>query len=99
MSIPPPIDADPAAITFRVGDLLVDTGRQRVSRDEVALALPKLSYDFFLVLIRGSPTLVTNDELLEKVWPTTVVSAETLSQRVKLLRDALGDNPRSPTYI
>jgi Transcriptional regulatory protein, C terminal len=36
---------------------------------------------------------------MEQVWPKAVVSPETLSQRIKLLRDALGDDPRSPRYI
>jgi TolB-like protein/DNA-binding winged helix-turn-helix (wHTH) protein/Tfp pilus assembly protein PilF len=99
MSIPPQAEADQAAITFRVGDLLIDTGRQRVTRDGVALMLPKLSYDLLLVLVRAAPNLVTNDELLDRVWPKSVVSPETLSQRIKLLRDALGDTPRNPSYV
>lgn len=33
------------------------------------------------------------------MWPGLVVSPETVSQRVKLLRAALGDNPKQPRYI
>ena len=90
MSGPPKAEADAVKITYRVGDLLVDTGRQRVMRGDQAIAVAGLSYDLLLVLIRESPNLVPNDELMDKVWPKSVVSPETLSQRVKLLRDSLG---------
>jgi TolB-like protein len=33
------------------------------------------------------------------VWPGIVVSPETVSKRVTLLRDALGDDPKAPRYI
>jgi predicted ATPase len=36
---------------------------------------------------------------MTQVWPGVVVQPETLSQRAKLLRDALGDDVQSPTLI
>ncbi len=84
---------------YRVGDLSIDTGPQVVSRDAVPIALPKLSYELLLVLARAAPNLVSLDELMRLVWPGVVVSPETVSQRIKLLRDALDDDPRNPRYI
>ena len=84
---------------YRVGDLTIDTGRQFVNRAADSIPLPKLSYDLLLVLARAAPNVVSVDELMGLVWPGLVVSPETVSQRVKLLRDALGDDPRSPRYI
>jgi TolB-like protein/DNA-binding winged helix-turn-helix (wHTH) protein/Tfp pilus assembly protein PilF len=84
---------------YRAGDLLIDTGRQRLTRDGAAISLPKLSYDLLLVLVRAAPNLVSLDSLMEQVWLKAVVSPETVIQRIKLLRDALGDDPRSPRYI
>jgi TolB-like protein/DNA-binding winged helix-turn-helix (wHTH) protein len=78
---------------------MIDLGRQRVTRGESHVPLPKLSYDLLLALVRAAPNLVSLDALMEQVWVKTVVSPETVSQRVKLLRDALGDDPRSPNYI
>lgn len=83
----------------RVGDLLIDTGRQRVTRGEHVIGLPKLSYDLLLALVRAAPNLISLDALMEQVWPKAVVGPETVSQRIKLLRDALGDDPRAPRYI
>jgi TolB-like protein/DNA-binding winged helix-turn-helix (wHTH) protein/Flp pilus assembly protein TadD len=84
---------------YRVSDLTIDTGRQVVNRAAEAIPLPKLSYDLLLVLARAAPNVVSVDELMGLVWPGIVVSPETVSQRVKLLRDALDDDPRAPRYI
>ena len=78
---------------YRVGDLLIDVGRQQVTRGGDVIALPKLSYDLLITLVREAPNLVSNDTLMERVWRKLVVSPETVSQRIKLLRDALGDDP------
>jgi adenylate cyclase len=86
-------------MNFSLGDLTIDTGRQLVSRGTDTVPLPKLSFDLLLALVRAAPNLVSLDELMRLVWPGIIVSPETVSQRVKLLRDALGDDPRAPRYI
>jgi len=84
---------------YRVGDLTIDTGRQTVSRGAAPIALPKLPYDLLIALVRATPNVVSLDELMRQVWPGVIVSPETVSQRVKLLRDALDDDSRAPRYI
>lgn len=84
---------------YEISDLVIDLARQRVTRAAAEIALPKLSFDLLLVLIRAAPAVLSNDDLMAQVWPGLVVSPETVSRRVKLLRDALGDDPRAPRYI
>ncbi len=84
---------------LRIADLVVDLGQASVSRDGELVPLPGLSFDLLVVLARAAPDLVTHDALMDRVWRGTVVSPETVSQRVKLLRDALGDDPREPRYV
>src|ERR1700693_4814665 len=84
---------------YRVGDLTIDTGRQLVCRGTNVIGLPKLSYDLLLALVQAAPNLVSADELMRRGGPGLVVSPETVSQRVKMLRDALDDDPRVPRYI
>jgi len=86
-------------LVYRVGDLEVDAGRVMVSRAGESVPLPKLTFDLLLALIERAPDVVSLDELLDRVWAGVVVSPETVSQRVKLLRDALGDDPREPRYV
>ena len=84
---------------WRVGDLVVDNGRQRVMRGDQVIELPKLSFDLLLALVRDAPNVVSLDALLTSVWPGLVVNPETVVQRVKLLRDALDDRAAEPRYI
>ena len=80
-------------------DLVLDVQRGRVTRGEQELPLPKLSYDLLLALLQASPTLLSQQALMEKVWPNVVIGDETLKQRVKLLRKSLGDKASKPIYI
>lgn len=84
---------------WRIGDLVVDAGQQRVVRGDEVIVLPKLSFDLLLALVHDAPNVVTIDTLLARVWPGLVVNPETVVQRVKLLRDALDDRVAEPRYI
>jgi TolB-like protein/DNA-binding winged helix-turn-helix (wHTH) protein/Tfp pilus assembly protein PilF len=94
-----PPENDPQTPVYRVGDLVVDTGRAAVARDGQAVALPKLTFDLLLALIEAAPCVVSHDELMHRVWPGLVVGPETVSQRVKLLRASLDDDPKAPRYV
>ena len=89
----------PQRTVWRVGDLVIDEGQQRVTRGDAVIELPKLSFDLLLALVRNAPNVVSNDELLTRVWPGLVVNPETVVQRVKMLRDALDDPAAEPRYI
>ncbi|MEZ9198822.1 winged helix-turn-helix domain-containing protein [Shewanella sp. 10N.286.54.B9] len=61
--------------------------------------MPWLSYQLLCTLLEAAPAILSQQQLVEKVWPDTVVGNETLKQRVKLLRRALADNASQPKYI
>jgi len=84
---------------YRVGDLVVDARAAVVSRAGHAISLPPLTFNLLMALVREAPQLVRRDDLLSSVWPGEFVSDETLSQRVRLLRRALGDESDKPRYI
>jgi TolB-like protein/DNA-binding winged helix-turn-helix (wHTH) protein/tetratricopeptide (TPR) repeat protein len=84
---------------WQVGDLTIDVGAQTIYRHGSPIVLPQLSFRFLLALVRSAPRLMSTDDLLEQVWAGVFVNAETVTQRAKLLRDALGDNPREPRYL
>ena len=68
-------------------------------RGRADVALPNLSFRLLVALIESAPNVLSNDRLMELVWPGQVVSPETVNKRVKLLRDALGEDVREPRYI
>jgi TolB-like protein/DNA-binding winged helix-turn-helix (wHTH) protein len=97
----PPLTPDNGTVPprFRIGDLQVDIGKAEVTRGDEKIALPKLSFDLLCALISAAPAIVTNDDLLQQVWPGLLVSPESVAQRVKLLRSAIGDDSQQPRYI
>ncbi|MDH3641319.1 MAG: winged helix-turn-helix domain-containing protein [Gammaproteobacteria bacterium] len=84
---------------LEIGDLIFDRGRHQVSRAGQVIDLPKLSYRLFAALIDAAPNFLSHDELVESVWPGRVISPETVTQRVRLLRQALGDDASEPRYV
>jgi TolB-like protein/DNA-binding winged helix-turn-helix (wHTH) protein/Tfp pilus assembly protein PilF len=84
---------------FEVDDLIVDRGQRRITRAGNEIPLSHLSFELLVTLARAAPDVVTFDQLTARVWPGLVITPETISQRVKLVRDALGDDPHAPRYI
>ncbi|HEX4023520.1 MAG TPA: winged helix-turn-helix domain-containing protein [Steroidobacteraceae bacterium] len=89
----------PAVGCYRIDDLLIDARARRVTRDGIDLVITSLSFDLLLALVCAAPDLVTFDAIMGQVWPGVVVSPETITQRVKLVRQALGDSADHPRYI
>jgi len=50
-------------------------------------------------LVEHAGRLVTQDELLDAVWPDTHVQPEVLKRHIFEVRVLLGDDPKNPTYI
>lgn len=84
---------------YRVGNLILDAGRQELRRGAKPIHLGPLSYRLLLALIDAAPNVVSHDALADTVWGGRAVSPETISQRAKLLREALGDDAHHPRYI
>src|SRR5262245_64638543 len=92
-------DLTPDPVGYQVDDLTIDLAPRRVRRAEAVIPLKALSFDLLVTLARAAPNLVSFDQLNERVWPGLVITPETIVQRVKLLRGALGDDPHAPRYI
>lgn len=84
---------------FRIGALTLDTGRRLLLRDSKRIALGPLTYRLLLTLVEAAPNVVSHDELVRSIWAGRSVSPETISQRIKLLRDALADDAHNPRYL
>jgi TolB-like protein/DNA-binding winged helix-turn-helix (wHTH) protein/Flp pilus assembly protein TadD len=82
-----------------IGDLLLDVSTQTVSRSGETIDLPRLSYRLLLALADAAPAVLTHDAIVEHVWDGRVVSPETVTQRIKLLRKSLGDDAVHPRYV
>jgi len=84
---------------LRLLDIEIDLASGTVWRAGEVVDLPDLSYRLLAALVERAPVMISKDDLIDSVWGEVVVSDETLMQRVKLLRQALGDDSQNPRYI
>ena len=84
-------EATPAP-RYRIDGFLLDLGACQLARNGSVVELPKLSFDLLAALAGHAPNVVTLDQLIDEVWDGRIVAEETVTQRVKLLRDALSEH-------
>ena len=85
---------------YQFEDLELDIGRRELSREGIPVKLPKLSFNLLQALVEAAPDLLTHEEIIDRVWGADrVITPENLSQRVKMLRESLGDDAQHPRYI
>jgi len=84
---------------IQFGNVEIDRGNDRVTRNGEIVKLKPLELKLLLYLIDNSDKRVTKDELLDKVWGDSFIGEGTLSVHIRHLREKLEDNPSSPQYI
>ena len=84
---------------YRIGDLILDVDARLLTRAGELLALPPKTFELLHELVRRAPGVVRRQELIDTVWPDEIVNDEALTQRVMLLRRALGDDPKAARFI
>jgi DNA-binding winged helix-turn-helix (wHTH) protein len=100
MTISEIVSASPAeSKTIRLADLEVDLLKQTVRRAGRRLPVKGRSFKLLQLLIEQYPQTAGHRELLDTVWNGLVVTPDTLSQRVRLLRKALGGDNGNDAYI
>ncbi len=66
---------------------------------ETRIHLPPKAFSVLQMLVEHAGSLVTHNELMDRVWPDTFVQPEVLSSHVRDIRAALGDSARKPRFI
>jgi DNA-binding winged helix-turn-helix (wHTH) protein/Flp pilus assembly protein TadD len=84
---------------FRFGPFVLERAAYRVVREGHDLAMTPKLVDVLLYFVSRPSVLVTKEELLSAIWPDVNVTENALTQAISDLRQALGDDPASPTYI
>ncbi|MBV1908005.1 MAG: winged helix-turn-helix domain-containing protein [Kangiellaceae bacterium] len=84
---------------FKIGDWVVEPSFNRIKQGAIERNLVPKVMKLLLVLANKQGELVSQDELLNAVWPEQVVSDSSLYQAIAKLRKALGDTAIDPIYI
>ncbi len=84
---------------LRIGEWWADRTTNELGRAGDTVRIEPKAMEVLMVLAARAGRVVSREELLVAVWPGVVVGDEALTQSIIKLRRALGDNPRSPSYI
>ena len=79
--------------------LRLDLKSGRMWKGERQIELRPKPWELMLYMARRPGELLSKQELMDAVWPDTIVSDSSLNQAVKELRKALADDARSPRFI
>lgn len=88
------------AIAFVLGDFALDYAAQEVRIGGARVPLTSTEYRLLEELVRNAGTMLTHQQLLERVWgPEYVNDTHYLKVFVQRLRHKLNDDPHHPRYI
>jgi len=87
------------SVAFRIGEWRIDPALDEISRDGVTVKLEPRTMRVLVCLAERAGEVVSVNELLDRVWKDLVVTQYSVYQAIAVLRRALGDDPKAPTYI
>ena len=89
----------PTGARLRIGEWWADRAANELGRAGESVRIEPKAMEVLMLLAEHGDRVVSREELLNAVWPGVVVGDEALTQSVIKLRRALGDDPRTPSYI
>jgi predicted ATPase/DNA-binding winged helix-turn-helix (wHTH) protein len=77
----------------------LDLANQCLRRGEHSVPLTPKAFDVLRYLVEQPGRLVTQDEILEALWPKTYVNPEVIRKYIQEIRKVLGDRANKPVFI
>jgi Tol biopolymer transport system component/DNA-binding winged helix-turn-helix (wHTH) protein len=84
---------------YEFGPFRVDTVKYVLTRDGEVAQLNLKAFEILLALIENRGQVLEKNELLQRVWPDTVVEENNLARNISALRKALDEHPNEHQYI
>jgi serine/threonine-protein kinase len=85
--------------SYQFGAFELDPVRRVLLKDGRPVALKPKVFETLLVLVRNSGRVMDKDELMQQVWPDTVVEEVNLAHNISVLRKALGQTSDENRFI
>jgi DNA-binding winged helix-turn-helix (wHTH) protein len=84
---------------YEFGPFRLDPLRRHLLTDDTPVPLTPKAFELLLVLVEHRERVIEKDELIERLWPDTVVEEANLTVNMSALRKALGESPAEHRYI
>lgn len=91
--------ASPTHEVIRFGDFALSPASRVLQEGSRTVRLGSRALEILILLLENAGRFVSKDEILQKVWPTTVVIEGNLRVHIAGLRKALGDGQDGRRYI
>jgi TolB-like protein/Tfp pilus assembly protein PilF len=88
-----------ASRQYEFGQFRLDTGARLLFRNGERVVLTPKVVDLLIALVAAEGKTIGKEDLLQKVWPGTVVEEGSLTSHISLLRKALGEGHDEPQFI
>ena len=85
--------------TFRFDDFLLDVPNRTLTRGATAIEINSRYFDALALLVAANGALVEKQRFFDAVWGDTIVTDAALTQCIKDVRRALGDDAGNPRFI
>jgi DNA-binding winged helix-turn-helix (wHTH) protein/TolB-like protein len=89
----------PAIDFYEFDGFRLDARKRLLLREGEVLSLTPKAFDTLLVLLESGGRVVEKDELMQAIWPYTIVEESALSRNIYLLRKTLGESPDEHRFI
>jgi DNA-binding winged helix-turn-helix (wHTH) protein/tetratricopeptide (TPR) repeat protein len=86
--------------TYQFGEFLCDPAKRTLTnRENQTVSITPKAFDTLVYLLFHPGTLLDKEELMNAIWPNTVVEENNLNQSISVLRRALGEFRGERRYI
>jgi DNA-binding winged helix-turn-helix (wHTH) protein/tetratricopeptide (TPR) repeat protein len=85
--------------SYEFGPFHLDSSKRLLTSRGKSVPLTPKAFEILLVLVEKRGQVVEKEELLQLVWPDTVVEEGNLTFNIHALRKALGERPSEHRYI
>lgn len=82
----------PVRHLYEFGPFQLDVVNSRLLREGEVVALKPKVFDTLLVLVENGGTVMSKEDLMERLWPETIVEENNLTQNISALRKILSDS-------
>ena len=84
---------------YEFGAYRLDTQGRMLFREGVHVALPPKVAELLVALVQGEGSVLTREQLLQRLWSDTVVEEGSLTSHISMLRKVLGEGPNGQDFI
>lgn len=93
------VTSDSTRIAYEFGPFRLEVNEHRLLRQNLPIPLTGKAFETLRVLLERHGTLVSKQDLMSAVWPSTQVEENNLDRNISMLRKALGAQDSGEDFI